>query len=211
MKSPINSYFEHVFCLTLERRKDRYMEAKEEFERHGIDVEFIYGVDGVTLPQPTTICPDGTIPSKGDIGCQLSHLAIARLAKQRGYNNYFVFEDDAQMTSTFNTDFEKYIKQLPINWDFIYLGGNHDGGFKMVSDNMAKIARTYTTHAYGVRSTAIDAIIEVLSAGENKVDVGIASLHSKFNCYCIRPHLSWQKNGVSDILGKYVEYPHLKL
>ena len=43
-----------------------------------------------------------------------------------------------------------------------------------------------------------------------KVDVAIASLHSKFNSYVCRPHIAFQRASYSDILEKHADYVHLR-
>lgn len=206
----LNNHFQHIFCINLPRRKDRRAEAEAEFALHNINVEFIDGVDGMDLPMTAMQSVDGSAVSRGDLGCTLSHLKVAQIAKERGLKNCFVFEDDAQLAPDFNKYMDEYIKQLPINWDMLYLGGNHDGGFSMIMPNLAKINHTYTTHAYAMLETVYDAVIEVLGRKNDKVDIGIASLHSRFNCYVVRPHLAWQRASFSDILEKHTDYEHLK-
>lgn len=210
-KSILHDHFNAVFCLNLERRKDRKQEVFNEFNKFGIYAEFIYGIDGKNLFKSNIISSDNTPVSQGDMGCTLSHLKIARLAKQRGIEQYFVFEDDVELADNFNEVFDNYIKQVPEDWDMIYLGGNHMGGTHYVMPNVAKIFRTYTTHAYAIRGRAIDAIIEELGKENEKVDIAISNIHEKYNCYVIRPHLAFQRASHSDILEKFTDYQHLRV
>ncbi len=209
----IHRYFDHIFCINLERRPDRKKQAQDEFLKHGIiNVIFVNGVDGNDLQQPVVMSKDGSIPSTGDIGCSLSHLKVAKFAKERGINRYFVLEDDVQFSEKFNLGYlESFMLKVPADCDLLYLGGNHNGGFEMVNDKIAKIFETFTTHSYGViNDKSRDAIIEVLSGADEKVDVALASLHRRLNCYVTRPHLAYQRDGFSDILGRETSYPHLK-
>ncbi len=214
---------ESTFCIYLEKRKNRwyhsgtnewvegrYDKAVAEFKKHDIfGVEFIAGIDGETLVFAETTSIDGLPISKGDIGCAKSHQKVARIAKERNLDCYAVFEDDVELVADFREQFTKYIKQVPSDWSIIYLGGNHDGGVKMVTDNVAKVVRTYTTHAMIVRSNIYDQIIGVLDNHE-KVDISIASLHDRFNCYTFIPPLAFQRFGYSDILNRHANYIHLK-
>ena len=124
----IQTSFQNIFCVNLKRRPDRLIEIKEELKKHNINVEFVVGIDGKTLNLPDMISSDGEAIHKGDIGCAQSHLKIAKIAKQRGMKNYLVFEDDAQLIDNFNDVFPIYFSQLPQDWNFFYLGGNHSGG-----------------------------------------------------------------------------------
>ncbi len=206
----INNFFEHIFCVNLERRTDRLEEIKAELQKFNITVEFIKGVDGRELKIPDMMSSDGQKVSPGDIGCSQSHLKIARLAKERGIKKYFVLEDDAVFADNFNEVFADYMAQVPEDWQMLYLGGNHMGGYQQVKENVAKIFLTFTTHAYGVNGdAAIDGIIEVLGGANEKVDVAIATLHKRLQCYVFRPHLCFQRPSMSDILNVHTDYKHL--
>jgi glycosyl transferase family 25 len=209
MKSPLNTFFEQVFVLNLPRRKDRKMQIIDELKRYNIKYEFIDAVDGSALDIKNMMSLDNTPVSVGDIGCTRSHLAIARLARLRGLKNYFVFEDDALLVSNFNKIFAHDIIQLPSDWNMVYLGGNHDGSITKVTDNIWKMSRTFTTHAYGVQGGCINKIIEVLSLDSEKVDVAISTIHSQLPCYVLRPHIAFQRPSFSDILNTFTDYKHL--
>lgn len=207
----LTPFFNSIFCINLERRKDRLAQATEEFKKHNISVEFITGVDGTTLNIPKMISADGETVRRGDIGCAQSHLKIAIEARARGLNKYLVFEDDVEFHLDFNTLFQNWFTQVPADWQFLYFGGNHDGETMIITEHIMRIYHTYTTHAYAVNGPEVrDAIIEVLSKANEKVDVAIASLHSNFRSYCFTPHLAYQRASYSDILEKYDDYQHLR-
>lgn len=206
----IQHHFDKIFCINLARRPDRRAQAEAEFAKYGIPVEFVEGIDGLDLPLQNMISKDGLKVSRGDLGCTLSHLKIVRMAKQQNLKNYFVFEDDVEFAPDINNLFDTYFAQVPVNYDLLYLGGNHMGGFDMLTANIAKIHLTYTTHAIGVQAKAYDAMIEVLGRQNDKVDICIAELHAKLNCYVTRPHLAFQRASFSDILEKQTDYQHLR-
>jgi GR25 family glycosyltransferase involved in LPS biosynthesis len=205
----LNEIFDAVFCINLARRPDRKEQAIAEFAKHGIDVEFINAIDGKLLPEVNAVSSDHTKVSQGDWGCTQSHLQVVLKAKHYGLRNYFVFEDDVELATDFNDVFPGYYAQVPENWQMLYLGGNHDQPLLPISDNVAKITRTFTTHAIGIDSSMYDKLIEVWSRQE-KVDICISDLHSQYNCYVFRPHIAWQKAGYSDILEKVDDYKHLR-
>ncbi len=208
----LNKYFDAIFCLNLERRPDRKIQAEAEFAKHNIQVEFITGIDGKTLPDPQATSQDTLPVSNGDMGCTLSHLKIVQLAKERGLKQILILEDDVEFAENFNAIFPDYFSQVPDDWDFLYFGGNHSkGGLQLLSNdsNIAKIFYTYTTHAYAIRESVYDAMIDVLQQKE-KVDINIGSLHSKFHSYCFRPHIAFQRESFSDILDKNTNYVHLR-
>lgn len=198
----LNDYFEKVFCINLQRRMDRRSEMEAEFEKHGIEVEFIKAIDGSLMSVPEKMSEDGTMISPGYWGCLLSHLRVVKEAKARGYKNYAIFEDDSDFHPDFQKRFSKLITRIPDDWDMIYFGGNNMEKPKMIADNVARISKTYTTHAFAAKETIYDYMIEAWDKIE-KLDITLSKLHKHFNCYIFQPHLVMQRASHSDILNRY--------
>ncbi len=211
-----NDFFAAVFCINLKKRPQRLESAKAEFEKHGITVEFIEAVDGKELDDldgfsENLVSADGQKVTRGDLGCTLSHLKVAQIAKERNLANYFVFEDDVELVDDFNEKFAAYIQQVPGDWYMLYLGANHDSGYHLVTPNLVQMIKSFTTHAMGVNNTNFDAVIDMLSLKNDKVDILLSVLHGRGKkCFCFLPNLAMQKPGYSDILEKQVDYKHLR-
>lgn len=207
--------FSKVFCINLERRPDRLAQAKSEFEKHGFldQVEFIKAVDGEKLDIPNVKTLDNG-NSRPETGCILSHLKVIHSAQSKGLDNYLIFEDDVELLDNFGPLLSEFIKQVPQDWDFLYFGGNHQGGFAHISENVARIYKTYTTHAFAVNHTVFneveDALVRASTNEGGKTDVSISLLHKKFNSYVFRPHLAFQRSGYSDITQREENYDFLK-
>lgn len=197
----LNDFFDKVFCINLERRKDRKIQMEVEFTKHGIEAEFVKAVDARLMSVPIRVSEDGTVIQKGYFGCLLSHLHVVKEAKRRGYKNYLVLEDDADMDENFQKLFSEFIKRVPKDWDMLYFGGNHMEKPKMIADNVATISKTYTTHAYSVSDKMYDVLIEALDKIE-KLDISLSKLHKKHHCYVFQPHLIMQRESHSDILER---------
>lgn len=207
----LNKHFHNVFCINLPRRTDRYAQALAEFKKHGIYVEFVNGVDGRQLSNEKLLqykSADDTQVSRGDIGCTLSHFKVLELAKKKGLLNYCVFEDDVELADNFNERIKEIMPYVPDDYDMLYFGGNHNLPVIKVNEHIARMQRTFTTHAMVIKHTVYDALAEIWSKNE-KVDVGISSLHSKFNCYVVTPHIAFQRESYSDILEREQKAKHL--
>lgn len=214
-----NDYFAAVFCISLVRRPERREAAQALFDKHGITVEFIEAVDGKELDDldgfsENLVSADGQKVSRGDLGCTMSHLKVAEIAKQRDLANYFVFEDDVELPDDFSERFDEYMQQFDniqfSDWYMLYLGANHENGAIPVTKNIVQVNGSFTTHAFAVNNIFFNAIINVLSLRNDKVDVLISSLHKGGHCYCFDPNLATQAAGFSDILEKQVDYKHLR-
>lgn len=207
----LQNHFEKIFCINLARRPDRRLQAIAEFDKFNImPVEFVEAVDGLTLPETNFVSRNGSKVSPAELGCTLSHLKIVKMAKEQKLKNYLVLEDDVEFPPDFNLIFNKLFQTVPLDYHMIYIGGNHEGGYQMVNQHVAKVFRTFTTHAIGIHHTAYDALIKVLGKENDKADMCMASLQSSLNCYSFIPNLAFQRAGFSDILGKNVQYGHLK-
>jgi len=202
---------ERIYCINLDRRKDRLIQVNKEFEKHNIkNVKRVEAIDGKDLDIGQIVSKDKSICSAGDIGCTMSHLRVLNRAIKMGLKSYLVFEDDAQFHPNFNELHRQYWEQVPRDWDMVYLGASHIGEITKVSDNIVKMSKSYTTHAIIINNSIYKPLKEVWGQANEKVDIGISSLHSTYNCYCFFPNIVWQIDGYSDILGKEVQYEHLR-
>ena len=200
----MNEYFEKIYCVNLDKRKDRWEQAQVQFKKHNLEVERFSAIEGNPDNIPTKIV-------SGHVGCVLSHYNIIKKASENNLNQILILEDDVVFSENLQDDFKKLIKQVPEDWDMLYFGGNHNGiPLEMVDENVAKIQKTYTTHAYAIRKPVYEVVLKMFPKLKHEVDVMYSLLQGSFNCYVFRPHLAWQKDGYSDILNKEVNYDFLK-
>jgi glycosyl transferase family 25 len=59
--------------------------------------------------------------SAGELGCFISHREIWNLMIEKNIDYALVLEDDITLISDFNTRYESILKNLPKEWDIIYL------------------------------------------------------------------------------------------
>jgi GR25 family glycosyltransferase involved in LPS biosynthesis len=207
--------FEHIFVINLDRRKDRWEFITEQLKSVGIDAERVSGVDGDLLD------PDPKIGNgwnhKGQAGCVLSHRKVISLAKERGYKNILVIEDDNVFGKNFNELFERYWKQVPQDWDLLYFGGSHLGALKPVNVNIGRCTKSFTTNMYAMKNTLFDTVLNLIPDNDKDLEMPIDVYFSliqerpeKFNCYVFKPHLVWQDSIFSDIEKKSQDLPHLR-
>lgn len=200
----LNNYFDKIYCINLDRRTDRWEKCKEQFDKLGIEVERFSAIDGNTLEYNNK----KLLP--GEIGIIRSNLELVKKAKENKYNNILIFEDDVEFTDEFNEKFEKYFKQVPADWCFLYLGGNHVGGTHPVNRNLHKIVHSYAIHAFAINSKMYNVIIDLLQKETEQVDVTYALLQRNNPSYVFKPHLAWQAEDFSDIQKTNVNYDFLK-
>jgi hypothetical protein len=200
-----SDYFDKAYCINLDRRKDRWTTAQQEFEKINIKAQRISAIDGNDYPQYYGLKP-------GAYGCRLSHLKILTKAKNAGYEKIFIAEDDIIFHEDFNNKFDEVSKNIPDNWDMIYLCANpHSGERKIVAEGVYKITGGYSSHAILMKDTFFNTAIDRIHNIPYQIDVAYAILQSDFNCYITMPHLAFQSNGFSDVEQQDVNYDFFKV
>lgn len=203
----INEYFDRIFCINLDSRPDRWEDATKEFSKHSLCVERIPGIEGakMNLDFPPEI-------KEGAVGCALSQFFCIKYAKQLGLNSFLLLEDDIQFDEDLQVNFSKIVKEVPDDWDMLYLGGQHFHGMNLqqVSEHVFKCEYTLAAHSVGFKHTVYDRFIDSLINITKPCDVHYAESHREINAYVIIPHLTWQRNSYSDIEKVNVDYTFLK-
>jgi glycosyl transferase family 25 len=136
-----------AFCITLERRKDRWKRFQDQPGIRDMNVKRFIGVDGKTLDikndkrvgtlTKRTILRNSRrsheeLDSAGGVGCALSHIAIWQWMVDNQQELCIVFEDDAVVPDTFVADGNKcisdsYILKDSKRWDLWVIGAICEG------------------------------------------------------------------------------------
>jgi GR25 family glycosyltransferase involved in LPS biosynthesis len=197
----LNQLFAHKVCVNLDRRPERWQQMRARFARHGItDVIRFSAIDGEHVNVPSH-----WHASAGAYGCLQSNLAVIRHARDQGWPDVLLLEDDVVFDDELNARLPDFIAQLPSDWDMLFLGGMHRDEPVRVRDNVLKLTATTSTYAYAVRSTVYTAFLDTHADSPEPVDVRNRRLQQRFNCYCFFPHLAWVDGGLSDTQGRLVE------
>lgn len=202
----LNDVFDKIICINLERRKDRWNQSCSEFAKHGIEVERFSAFDHEEFQN---IYNQYDVYQRASLGCSLSHVAVLKSAKSRGFKNVLILEDDAEFHDQFNEIFNQVSPQIPENWNMIYFGPNRGSDCRpiKVSENIFRASDLLTTHAYAVNENTYDILIK---AGQNfihGIDTNYVNyVQPRVNCYLINPPLIFQRSDYSDLQMKNVDY-----
>ena len=209
-------YIDGCFCINVKERKDRLKKAKKHFVKRNVPVEYV------------VVKRNNANPAKG---CLTSHLELVKLAKQRGWKNMLVFEDDCILSTS--------VKQglpttLPPLYGILFLGGNIQGVHQHEFDypsseqdsknigtasnpNWVRLSGCLTTHAYIMSCDIFDHVIDTLERYNKQVDVYFSSeIVAKGTpngklppSYVLNPPIATQRDDYSDIEKKVVNYKYL--
>jgi len=200
-------FFDDIYCINLHHRYDRWVHARNEFEKIGIKDK---------------VKRFSAIKHKdGRIGLICSFLEIFKIAKSKKLNNVLIFEDDVK----FLTDdpvkiLEKSISQLDGDWGMVYFGANtHQQLIKTKNENLVVLKNAYSAHAVCYHSRLFDDIIyqftkikkqgKILSVDDIN-DVFFAKLQNKYNAYMVNPMIATQYANYSDLEKREVNYDFIE-
>ena len=131
-------------------------------------------------------------------GCLESHLQLIKQAKQNNLEYVAILEDDA-----------KFIRKpeftLPKDFVLFYLGGSIKS-IDSCDNTCNKALEVWSTHAYVLHSNSFDRVINDLEMYDGPIDQYYVSLQKEGNCYVVKPLITTQKSGYSDIEGRNVNY-----
>jgi GR25 family glycosyltransferase involved in LPS biosynthesis len=144
------TYFDKIYCINLEHRKDRQESSAKIFHDLNIPVEFFY----------TTKLSQNPI-----LGCFLSHIKCIKKAYDSGANTILIFEDDIIPTKGYDVkiiteciEFMKKNKWEIFKFGFI-LHNIKDFIFaKKITNNIINFCG-YTTHAYCLSRAGMERIL----------------------------------------------------
>jgi len=190
-----------TYIINLERRTDRLNELKIPF-----DYELFVATDGHKEFNKSNHSMD----ELGQLGCRDSHKRLLSKIYEDGVEHCLIFEDDVELCDNFEFKLEEIIKELPEDWDMVYLGGWNLGEKKSYTNKLNIAEKVYTTHSYLIRRKFIPLLIDEINKDEyKKVDVIFSVLQKQNKCFIASPILCWQRKGFSDVENTITNNTHL--
>lgn len=204
--------FAHVCVINLDTRQDRWALMQAQFmqmEVAGVQryVAVRPGAEVVENPALRPLrefllakgCDSEHVAGKlcATWGCMLSHLGVIRLAKERGWPQVLILEDDCEFEPYTLPVLRRVAKQLAgREWDMLYLGGTFKkGGTRSrVSTNLELASRIRLGHAYLVNARLYDRILAEAESSGLPIDWYYSEvLQPQVVCMRVKPTLAYQR------------------
>lgn len=169
--------------INLDRRPDRWVQF---YAQNGLDLHIPF--------QRFSAIEAGC----GEDGCTASHLEV--LCQQTEFP-FVVFEDDCVLLEKWSF-VEEAMKQLPKDWDALWLGANPRKPLIKYSENLRVLKDAYCLHAVIYNSKRmVDYILENHNtpSGKNLDIFYKTDVQKKFKCFSISPIVATQLSDQSDI------------
>ena len=195
------SLFGGVFVINLDRRTDRLEQFTEEMKK--VDLPF------ERFPAIAT--------EFGIDGCGLSHLSVLKLAKERGYKNVLIFEDDFELVvskQVFWSTVTTFLETTPFDVYMLSYWMDLSGNF---TEDTVKVLSTSAASGYIVNESFYDKLIELYEDAMPKLvqtrehwiyanDQIWKSLQPTSRWYAAKSRLGKQRASYSDLAGRWVDY-----
>lgn len=199
--------FDKIYCINLEKRKDRKNECEKIFKQYNINAEFVNAVDGNSIKDTKGL-------KSGAAGCCLSHKKIYQMIlENKNIKKALILEDDIEFHPKFKSLFNEYYNYVPKDWQLLFFGGSHNLPPKIINKYVHKLKKTFTTHCYALKSSSLNYLMEQFSDSNIfnlQADVHLYKIQKKISCYGFRKHIAWQRESYSDIENSYKNYDFLK-
>lgn len=135
MFDEINTYFDHIYVLTIKRATDRHQSIQHQLQ--GLNYSLFFGTDKQALSTEQLISAkvyDPVLAQKnhrynkemkpGEIACSLGHKAIYEDMVNKNFSKVLILEDDVIVNKDGIGLFSSIFSEIPGNWDIIYFDYN---------------------------------------------------------------------------------------
>ena len=209
---PLNDMgFGKIYLINLTSRTDRLTRTLREFNKVGLKGYSRFsainaGTMGITHLR---------LNNPGLVGCFLSHYFILQEAILNNYKHILIFEDDVTFVNGFNEILAYSLKQLPSDWQLVYLGYTEREGIntykKRLSENITLPNDPWGTQAYMVQNDGISILFEHMKEIKDHLDIQMSRhIIPQMAAYEIFPSLCPQSGMKSDIVAEPAQFDFKK-
>jgi GR25 family glycosyltransferase involved in LPS biosynthesis len=192
-----------AFYINLDRRIDRRNEIEGEFAKMNMKVERFPAIEHSSPP----------------VGCGLSHIAVLKLARERGYESVMVFEDDFMFLISKN-EWDTLLRELPSPYDVVMTCSGIVKPGVYYNEIFDRVQDAQQTAGYIVHSRFYDRLIARFEEGVQKfmehphmhwvysIDMYWKPLQRESDWFSFRTKIGRQRPGFSDLTNTFVEYDY---
>jgi hypothetical protein len=192
-----------TLCLTLHETPGREAAARKHFADCGIEAEFVYGFHAGTCGLRTVNEYNVDHPNEHynigphGVGIWTSMIMMYQIMNQLPDEHIFLLEHDAQFDADWKPRFDQAMKDVPPNFDFLFMGHCCVAGdpFKRrVQGQVWEVKRPFCNHACVIAKKCLPFVIKTLKEKcWAPVDIQLLSeVFPTLNVYAVVPRLAGQ-------------------
>ena len=123
----------HIIVINLERAPDRREQLEKQFNKLNIsDYTFYPAFDSINVKNAFFKLPImkgvgiGRNLSSTELSIIISHISALKYVKIMKFDNVIILEDDVVICEDWKERIDNLLKNLPIDWEYVYLAGHSD-------------------------------------------------------------------------------------
>lgn len=191
-----------TLVINLTRDTKKLADMTSALQQQGVPFERLDAVDGSKVQRSASSC--GRLCTDGMLGCFESHRKAWRTVVDRRLACALVLEDDVRLHEGASTKTREAMRELPSDWDMLYLGCHSCGmqgpmdsvlaGFlgarsrdEMVSSSLIRPGLASGTYAYIVSNKGARTLLALMPEPTNHVDLAISSFGTQLQVFAIDP------------------------
>jgi len=201
----MTSNIEHIFYINLAHRTDRRSEIEHELESMGLSSQ-AERFDAIFM-------------KPGAFGCGYSHISVLKLAKERGYKNVLILEDDFMFVvdkETLETQCKLFFENVK-EYNVCLFGYNTIKSEECEFPFLQKVLNSQTTSGYLINENFYDILIDNFETAMINLKNGFIHWIYSIDQYwkILQPSSAWyqfknrigkQRPNYSDIAESIVDY-----
>jgi len=176
MDYTLDSFFDKIFYINLDKDTDRNKNILSQFNKYNItNFERVPGVTFTDIPDKFFWRNFNKFDKKyilGNMGCRASHKSAMGIAMERNYQKILIFEDDIYFTENPNKILNQNLNTLN-NWDMLYFGGTVENHFN---------GQIVCAHAYGMNRKLIEESYFMIPTSGMEIDNFYAKILHHMSC-----------------------------
>jgi glycosyl transferase family 25 len=198
------SKIDKIFYINLDRRTDRRDLIEMDLAKIGLEAERFVGIPF----------------EPGIVGCGKSHLAVMKMAKERGYKNVLILEDDFTFLVSkeeLDVALEKFFSNVKEYDVCMFCCQNMVEVPSRPHPFLSRLVEANNASAYLINGAYLDTLIQLYEhalpllehTGEHwnyANDQVWKTLQHKDRWYCFHPRLGKQRSGYSDNAKAFMDY-----
>jgi glycosyl transferase family 25 len=206
----INSQNYRIFCINMEKSKDRWQFIKNNCNQQFIDIQRFPAYNGKKINIPKLINNNylkyRNSLEYGQIGCAYSHIKLWEKCLKLPYKYFIILEDDTIIPNKFKEKINCIIENSPKIWDIIYLGGCYVKG-KLVNKQFIKPTSLYgkynlCTHAYIINKKSIPKLLKKMKPIEYPIDNQLRQYYKDLDVYFYYKNIVKQNNNFKTTIAE---------
>lgn len=201
----MSNNIDKIIYINLAKRIDRRVEIEQELDKFDLKYERFQAIE---------------TPEFGTLGCELSHLAVLKLAKERRYKNILILEDDFTFLvnkEEFEHNLSQFFEQRIVDYNVCMISYNLLKKEKSEYEFLWKSLDVQTGSGYIVNANYYDTLIDLFEKTVPLLEQTKAHwlyaldqiwkpLQLKDKWYCFKTRIGKQRPSYSDNTNSFANY-----